>query len=293
MVHGQWGEIMEISGNFSMANSSAGGMPTISHGEKYQIDKISQRMLAEMEQRDTVGTSGLVEAAVGSEISGASKRVRYRMDNHLIPSGLAREVPSSGQERVFEMTSKGADFVDEHREAIESVGVVREMAADAENAARQAEEAAGRVDEIVSRLESVEGTAGAATRDVSALREEIDEVQSEVATTRSEVSSVESRLKSLDSIVSIASGNAEEAVVRSEKLEEEVETLRSEIKELQSSFQEQVSELEDRHETFAEEAVKRVSDERKFADELAGRIDEIDTRVSDLEDQSTLDTLFS
>lgn len=258
-------------------------MPTIAYGDNYRVDEVSQRALVELEERGAVGTTGLAAAAVGDVEDGSLRRVRYRMDEHLIPGGLASEVESDDDERVYELNPLGKRFLDEHRDAVESVGVVRELAADAETAAEQAERAAERVDGMMSRIKSVEGTAGAASRDVSKLKDDLEELRDTVNGLRSEASSVEKRMKSVETRVSLARDDAREAAERSEEVEAEMEELRSEISETRDELSERIDDLEQRHEEFAEETVERVRDEREFADDLELRIALLEGRVDDVE----------
>ena len=269
--------------NFTVPATALMGMPTIAHGENCRVDEISQRALVELEERGAVGTTALAEAAVGDVEAGSLRRVRYRMDEHLIPGMLVDEVVSEDDERVFELTGLGEKFLDENREAVESVGVVRELAADAETAAEQAAEAAERVDGMFSRLKSVEGTAGAASRDVSKLKDELEELRETVHGVESDVSSVKSKLRRMGSDVSYARETAAEASKRSEEVEAEMEELREEISENREDLTERIDGLEARHEDFAEETVARVGDEREFADELEQRIEQLEERVDEME----------
>ncbi|KOX93245.1 hypothetical protein AMR74_16510 [Halorubrum tropicale] len=237
----------------------------------------------ELEERGAVGTTGLAAAAVGDVEDGALRRVRYRMDKHLISGGLAYEVDSKGDERIFELTPLGKQFLDEHRDAVESVGVVRELAADAETAAEQAERAAERVDGMLSRIQSVEGTAGAASREISNLKDEIGELQETVRDVKSNVSSVEYKVKSIKSDSKSARSMSLDAVKRSEEVEEEMDELRSEISEARDELTERIADLEERHQKFTEETVKRVRDEQEFADDLELRIAVLEGRVDDVE----------
>ena len=261
-------------------------MPTISHGENCRVDEVSQRALVELEERGPVGTTGLAQAAVGEVEDGALRRVRYRMDEHLIPGGLAYEVANEGDERVFELTPLGKQFLDENRDAVESVGVVRELAADAETAAEKAERAAERVDGMMSRIKSVEGTAGAASRDVSRLKDELEELREVVHGVESDVSSIEYKVKGIKSDSDSARRNAAEAAERSGEVEAEMEGLRSEILETREDLSERIDDLEERHEEFAQGTVSRVRDEQEFADELERRIAVLTNRVDDLESET-------
>lgn len=272
-----------IAGNFTVAATALMSMPTIAHGENYRADEVSQRALVELEERGAVGTTGLASAAVGDVEDGSLRRVRYRMDEHLIPGGLASEVESEDDERVFELTPLGKRFLDEHREEVESVGVVRELAADAETAAEQAKKAAERVDGMLSRLKSVEGTAGAASRDVSKLKDELEELRETVHAVESDVSSVEYKVKRIKSNSDSARRNAVEAAERSEEVKAEMEELREEISETREDLSERIDDLEERHQEFAEETVDRVSEEKEFADDLELRIGLLEGRVDDVE----------
>lgn len=275
-----------IGGNFTVTATALMGMPTIAHGENYRVDEISQRALVELEERGAVGTTALAEAAVGDVEPGSLRRVRYRMDEHLIPGMLVDEVESEDDERVFELTGLGEKFLDENRDEVESVGVVRELAADAETAAEQAERAAERVDGMMSRLKSVEGTAGAASRDVSKLKDELEELRETVHGVESNVSSVEYKVKRIKSDSDSARRNAAEAAERSEEVEAEMEGLRSEISETREDLSERIDDLEERHEEFAQGTVERVRDEQEFADELERRIRVLTNRVDELESET-------
>mgnify|MGYP006287389839 CR=1 FL=1 len=265
-----------IGGKFTVTARPTIGMPTIAYADNYRVDEVSQRALVELEERGAVGTTGLAAAAVGDVEDGSLRRIRYRMDKHLIPGGLASEVESDDDERVYELNPLGKRFLDEHRDAVESVGVVRELAADAETAAEQAERAAERVDGMMSRIKSVEGTAGAASRDVGELKDGLEELRDTVNGLRSEVSSVDKRMKSVETRVSLARDDAREAAERSEEVEAEISETRDELSE-------RIDDLEQRHEEFAEETVERVRDEREFADDLELRIALLEGRVDDVE----------
>jgi uncharacterized protein YoxC len=145
--------------------------------KNYKIDEHSQRILlrlgdergefgiADPNPYDYLSTPVLV-AATGFDGSGAAEKVKYRLEEHLIPAGLVEEKERKKEQdtRKFRLTMGGKDWLDNHEELGyaatlgEAIETAEKAAEDAQSAKESVQNYRSTVSELsddVSNLESV------------------------------------------------------------------------------------------------------------------------------------------
>lgn len=189
--------------------------------ENCRIDEYSQRMLLELHGEASVGTGELVRAAGFEE--GAYQKVKYRMEEHLIPAGLVRELPeesSRGPDRArrFTLTRDGSQWVSERfgdlgkpatvDEAVEDAGEALKAANSAKESVQKYRKRVHRwqkkvkaVEEDVEELQRVHRTAWGESWEVEQLHEKVDELSEgleEIEELEESVGEIEERVRVLE-----------------------------------------------------------------------------------------------
>jgi archaellum component FlaC len=139
---------------------------------EYKIDEHSQRMLLEL-SRGEATTGELV--APGGFGEGEYQKVKYRMDEHLIPAGLVEEVPYSGRyehnstPRQFALTRAGREWLREQDE-LGFPATVEAAVEDAGEALEAAESAKSSVQNYRKKLNRI-------NKRTKALKKRVDEIE--------------------------------------------------------------------------------------------------------------------
>lgn len=222
-----------------------------------RIDRASQVILRELNGDDEwVRGKRLREAADLSQ----NGQVFYRMEEHLIPSGLAQEAARRERNghvepRQFRLTEEGVVWVDEHAEAL-AIPTTREEAAEKAGAAYEAAESAResvqnyrkKLHRVKSRVEEIEEQQETHHTGLSNMwqqsentRERSEETAAAVEELQEQVGRIEESVSELEEEVSsIERRRDEEWERREEALREELEEVREQAERANRSWWERL-----------------------------------------------------
>ena len=270
------GYFTEIEGNLKAQKWAVYTVPTIKFEGKYKIDEYSQRMIDVLVRQERAATSELAATAFGEATDNARRKVRYRVDEHLLPASLVSEEDTDYDERVFAVTETGLDFVSRHADAIRESGSLERIDETAQNALETAEL-------VDSRIDSVSGTVGSIKRNISGIDEEIDEVRETVYKLDSEVYEVKKATKRHDKLparidqnddrVSGLESDLADAHERIDDVEEQISQIKNGILNVHDAQQQ------------LEKTIERESQQHESS------IAQLRERVDELEDRGLLDTI--
>jgi chromosome segregation ATPase len=222
-----------------------------------RIDRASQVILRALNGGDEwVRGKTLREAADLSQ----NGQVFYRMEEHLIPSGLAQEAARTERNghvepRQFRLTEEGGAWVDEHADTL-AIPTTREEAAEKAGAAYEAAESARssvqnyrkKLHRVKSRVEEIEEQQETHHTGLSNMwqqsentRERSEETAAAVEELQEQVGGIEESVSELEEEVSsIERRMSEESERREESLREDLEEVREQAERANRSWWERL-----------------------------------------------------
>jgi chromosome segregation ATPase len=294
-------------------------MPTISWSDDCQVDEFSQRMIETLVKKERTSTSELAENSDLRNTDAGRRKVRYRLDNHLIPGGLAKEIQSADRERVFAQTDASLDFLAAHAEEIQESKTLDSVDETAKSAIEIAKDASETVDERVS---SIAGEVGATTQRVEDLKtqsdqnaENITQISNGLEHFDDSISELRNRIDDIDEIQDELEGDVDELhtavddievpddiAQRVEQMEDLTSTLRNflttamadieELEDEQQNLERDVEETESELEEFKnqiEQVHTQITEARRERSELLEQQQKLSERVKALENQGLID----
>jgi chromosome segregation ATPase len=293
-------------------------MPTISWSDDCQVDEYSQRMIETLVKEKRASTSELAENSNLGNTDSGRRKVRYRLDEHLIPGGLVKEIQSADRERVFAQTDGALDFLAAHADEIresKTLDSVDETAKSALEIANDASETvdervssiAGKVGSITQKVEELDDRAPApetfnrlemgideideTTLDLKSRINEVEEIQRELQSDLEELRStidedketghLDQQLKSIEEMVDSLESDLSNASAEIERIESTQESLKVEID--TAEYNREI--LADRIETLQRRYKKAIKERNKLSEQQ----DQLRERVKTLEEQGAID----
>ena len=178
-------------------------------GDKlYELDTLTQQLLTALHKRHRATTSEL-RRMIGLEGSGAGRRIRHRMDEHLIPAGVVKEVGRrehpGNDVRVFQISRDGQRAVEDEWQRLDHY-LQREEVMDAQRETQERvdllhdlhDETRKRQDDLEGDFEDIEGEFQGLQGNVSELRSRVEDLEEELEAERKKRLKLEEELESVD-----------------------------------------------------------------------------------------------
>lgn len=227
---------------FQWLSPIVSSMPTISWSDDCQVDEYSQRMIETLVTEERAATSELAENSNLGNTDSGRRKVRYRLDEHLIPGGLVKEIQSADRERVFAQTDAALDFLAAHADKIRESKTLDSVDETAKSALEIARDASETVDERVS---SIAGKVGSTTQKVENLHDHADRNSENIR-------NLLNRLYEFQDSISDLSSRIDEVNNTQQELQSAIEEVRTSVDEVEEpdSIDQQLEPIEDMTETL-------------------------------------------
>ena len=180
----------------------------VNGNELDELDTLTQQLLTAIHKRHRANTSELRQM-IGLEGDGAGRKIRHRMDEHLIPADVVKEVGRrdhpGNDVRVFQITRDGQRAVEDRWQRLEHY-LQRDEVMDAQRETRNRvdllhdlhDETRKRQDTLEGDFEDLEGEFQGLQGNFATLRSRVKDLETELEEEREKRRRLEKQVESVD-----------------------------------------------------------------------------------------------
>lgn len=180
----------------------------VNGNELNELDTLTQQILTALHKRHRATTSEL-RRMIGLEGSGAGRKIRHRMDEHLIPAGVVKETGRrdhpGNDVRVFQITREGQRTVEDRWQRLDHY-LQRDEVMDAQRETRNRvdllhdlhDETRKQQDDLEGDFEDLEGKFQGLQGNFASLRSRVKDLETELEEEREKRRRLEKQLGEVD-----------------------------------------------------------------------------------------------